>query len=403
MQKLICFRSAIAALLLLALSACGDTAGNMSREISGWFNTDNPPRGTPTRDAPTQQVETIPAPVAQQPLPATLPPRAAKVAVLLPLSGQNAALGKGFLDAAHMAVADLADLSFELVPKDVGTDAGRAAQSALAGGAQLLIGPVFSSSIPAVKEQARQAGVPVLSLSNDWNAAGAGVYIMGFNPAQQVRRALEHVAARGIRRIGILAPNNQYGDITERAAYSVSGIEVVFAGRYGTGARTIKQVVEQASGQRANIQGLLIAEGGQGLADIAKALTEHALSSRDVQMIGTGLWDDENVAAHNVLLGAVYAAPEPSARTSFAARYEKAYGKKPARLASLAYDAVALAAVLARQGQEFNTGNLTNPNGFAGLDGIFRLNLDGTAERGLAVLEVNQGGARVVEPAPRRF
>ena len=44
-----------------------------------------------------------------------------------------------------------------------------------------------------------------------------------------------------------------------------------------------------------------------------------------------------------------------------------------------------------------------DPNGFAGVNGIFRFNADGTSERGLAVLEVQPDGFHVVSPAPKTF
>ena len=44
-----------------------------------------------------------------------------------------------------------------------------------------------------------------------------------------------------------------------------------------------------------------------------------------------------------------------------------------------------------------------DPNGFAGVNGIFRFNADGTSERGLAVLEIEPDGFHVVSPAPRTF
>jgi branched-chain amino acid transport system substrate-binding protein len=46
---------------------------------------------------------------------------------------------------------------------------------------------------------------------------------------------------------------------------------------------------------------------------------------------------------------------------------------------------------------------LTNPSGFAGVDGIFRFRSDGTNQRGLAVLRVTSSGGQVVSPAPKSF
>ena len=88
--------------------------------------------------------------------------------------------------------------------------------------------------------------------------------------------------------------------------------------------------------------------------------------------------------------GGLYAAPDPSGFRAFAGRYRTKYGAEPVRTATLAYDAVALVAALARtQGpQRFSPDVLTSPSGFAGIDGLFRFRPDGTNERGLAVMRV---------------
>ena len=75
------------------------------------------------------------------------------------------------------------------------------------------------------------------------------------------------------------------------------------------------------------------------------------------------------------------------------------------RTATLAYDAVALIAALVKtQGPaRFSSEVLTNPSGFAGIDGLFRFRPDGTNERGLAVLRVTPSGPQVIAPPPHAF
>ena len=46
-----------------------------------------------------------------------------------------------------------------------------------------------------------------------------------------------------------------------------------------------------------------------------------------------------------------------------------------------------------RRAAAFHRPVLTNPSGFAGIDGVFRFKPDGTNERGLAVMRVAAGGA----------
>ena len=90
---------------------------------------------------------------------------------------------------------------------------------------------------------------------------------------------------------------------------------------------------------------------------------------------------------------------------AFAGRYRTRFGGEPVRTATLAYDAVALVAALARaQGtQRYAPDVLTNPSGFAGIDGLFRFRPDGTNERGLAVMRVGTGGGVAVAGSPKSF
>jgi len=53
--------------------------------------------------------------------------------------------------------------------------------------------------------------------------------------------------------------------------------------------------------------------------------------------------------------------------------------------------------------QRFAAETLTNPSGFAGIDGLFRFRADGTNERGLAVMKVTQGGGTPVAGSPKSF
>ena len=152
---------------------------------------------------------------------------------------------------------------------------------------------------------------------------------------------------------------------------------------------------------------MLLPDEGTRLKSIASLITYYGLDPGPVRLLGTMLWDDPRLSDEPSLQGGWYPAPPSAAHAEFEARYVKAFGPLPGHVgifASTAYDATALAAQLARQGQgDYPPQALTNPNGFAGIDGIFRLLPDGTSERGLAVYEIAQGGNKQVNPAPTSF
>jgi len=98
----------------------------------------------------------------------------------------------------------------------------------------------------------------------------------------------------------------------------------------------------------------------------------------------------------------LFAALAPETMRAFDSRYQNAFGSRPQQLAGLAYDATALVVIVARDlgDREFSAANLTNPEGFSGATGLFRLRPDGLAEHGLAILEVDGEATRTIDPAP---
>jgi len=152
---------------------------------------------------------------------------------------------------------------------------------------------------------------------------------------------------------------------------------------------------------------LLVALGGDQLVSIAPAIGEYA-QAHPVQLLGTGLWaDDMTVAQTPALAGGWYAAPVPGNFNDFAARFQRTFNYRPPRIATLAYDSVALAASVSRGAaanqNPFNRDILLQPNGFIGIDGGFRFLPTGLSERNLAVLAVDPNGPTVVDPAPPTF
>jgi hypothetical protein len=155
----------------------------------------------------------------------------------------------------------------------------------------------------------------------------------------------------------------------------------------------------------AQADALLLADDGESVVATADALTAAGANLRNIQMLGTGLWDNPRVAASASLQGGLYAAPDPAGFRAFAGRYRTRYGAEPVRTATLAYDSVALVAALAKTqgGQRYSSEILTNPSGFAGIDGLFRFRADGSNERGLAVMRVASTGSVAVAGSPKSF
>jgi branched-chain amino acid transport system substrate-binding protein len=396
-------------------------------------------RGTGSEGMP---VETGP----QAPLP---PARSYRIGLLLPLSGSFASVGRALRNSAQLALFDAANRRFEIVFEDTqGTPEGAmaAAQSALGDGVSLIVGPLLSPEVAAIMPLVRAANVPIIAFTNDRGVAGNGVFTMGLLPGDQVRRVVTYARSRGLTRFAVLAPDNPYGNTVveamQQAVTSVGG-ELAQVKTYDPNTADFNPVVKEIAdydrrrgsliAQRRELeakgatdevarlalrrletlqtigelpyQALIVADSGKRLQEIAALLPFFDVDPAKVKMLGTQLWDVPGLGAEPALVGGWFAAPPPDNHAAFEAKYRAAFGETPPRIASLAYDATALAALLARSESSapFDVRNLTSPNGFMGHDGIFRLTPSGVVERGLAVMEVQTRGFRVISPAPEAF
>jgi branched-chain amino acid transport system substrate-binding protein len=359
------------------------------------------PRSRAPRPLPTQPLE-----VVEEAPESLLPPGETmnRVAVLVPLTGSNGALGRSILNAANLALLDTGGGRIRITAYDTATGAAPAAEQALAEGSGLILGPLLAEDVRAVAPLARRARVPVIAFSNDSGVAGDGVYLMGITPAQSIARVVDYAHSRGMNGFGALVPTSIYGE--RASAAMVAGVEG--AGGRLVGMQSFTPGAISAAAGRLNDMGrmdaVLVADGSRAALQAVPILRQ---SSPQPRLLATELWATEsNIGASAGLRGAWFAAPSDGLYGQFRSRYRARYNVNPYRLATLGYDGVLLAVRVAADwplGRPFPERALRNADGFTGVDGAFRFGRDGLADRALEVREVTAAGTNVVSPAPRGF
>jgi len=358
-----------------------------------------------------------PQPAAQAPQPsaATLGTGEVKAGLILPLSatGNAGVAGQAMRNAAEMALAEFNSPNLQLLVKDDGGNpevARQDADQAINEGAQIILGPLFAQSVSTAGQVARARNIPVIAFSTDANVASRGIYLLSFLPETDVGRIVQYASSTGKRSYAALIPDNPYGTVVEAAFkqdVARRGGRVIALERYPHDKAAMAAPVKNIAQAASRADALFIPDGGDAAPDVAAMLVADGVNTKKLQLLGTGLWgDDPRISSSPALDGGWYAAPDATGYREFATRYRARYKQDPVRTATLAYDAVALIAALVKtqQGpQRFSPEVLTNPSGYAGVDGLFRFRADGTNERGLAVLRVTPQGAQVVSPAPKSF
>ena len=338
------------------------------------------------------------------------------VALLVPNSAEaTAPIAASLENAARLAVADLDRIKIDLRVYDTAGNAdiaARQAQRAVKEGAKIIVGPLYGGAANAAGLAVADKNVNVLSFSNNSAIAGGNVFVLGKTFDNTAKRIVEFAAAQGKMRAMIVHPNNVEGSFgrlaLERAAMDTS-LEIVATQSFEFSQDGVVNAVPliRAAVEIEEVDLIFLTSTTAGaLGLLVQILPEAGVEPDLVQFAGLARWD---VPAQNLALpgvqGGWFALPDYRKAERFSARYKEAYGTQPHQLAGLAYDGIAAIGALLQAGQSdsFGRSALTQSAGFEGIDGIFRLNSDGTNERGLAVAKVFNKRVVILDPAPSDF
>jgi len=345
------------------------------------------------------------------------------VALMVPMSSGNSVtdqLAQNMVNAANMAVRDVSGANIDLRVYETGGNAEMAtaaANRAVTDGAQIMVGPLYSASTAAIAPIAAQAGINVLSFSNTTSVAGGNVYIMGTTFDNIANRLVRQSVSEGKTNMAIVyqaGVSGESGKGSIERAIARNGGNLTTAISYPL---NLTEMGEAASGiadtlRASNSNAVFFTDSPlRGLGFITASLaSNHFRTKRDAQFMGLSRWDSSNeVLVTPSLQGGWFAVPDPGLTLQFETRYQLAYGEEAHQLSGLAYDGIAAvgamisAARASGDTNAFSPERLTDPAGFAGVTGIFRFKADGTNERGLAIMKVENGVATMISPAPRSF
>ncbi|WP_424927403.1 penicillin-binding protein activator [Amaricoccus tamworthensis] len=380
-------RSIAVAAAMGVLSACAPTPGQQSSGFGGDFD-------------PNQPV---------------------KVALLVPSESGDPGrelIARSLINAANLAVSDLrnADIDLTVYPT-YGTSGGgsAAASQAVAEGAKIIVGPLFSTATSGAEPVAAGAGLKLLSMSNNIEVASNNVYILGNTFANTADSLVAYAMSRGLRNFGVVYPEGLEGETARNAASSAiqrRGATLVASEPYSLSVEGINSSAPSiASSLNSNGANAVILTDGPtgGLGYIGDALRDNGVDHAQVQYLGMQRWD---VSAETLALpsmqGGAFAAPDPGLLGAFQARYTSTFGESPHEVAGLAYDGIAAVGALISEARSsgvaaFSDAAITQPSGFAGVGGAFRFLPDGTSQRNLAIYEVQGAQAVVVQRAAGGF
>ena len=338
------------------------------------------------------------------------------VALLLPLLG-NAALsqlGTALANASKLAIGFIEanpnigeNITISLRDTaDSAAGATLAANAAVAEGAKLILGPVTAEQVSAAGQVARAANIPLIGFANNASVAGPGVYVLNVLPETEMKRAVRYLRDQGRRGPAGIFPATPYGEALAMAFRQ----QAIAAGFNPSAVYTFsnsseaQQIVDQAKPliERGAIDALVMPDRASA-AIFANLLAQAGTTAETVQLVGSADWaNDPTLLGNPALAGAIFPAVDEAGLNAIRADYAARFGGDPPQMATIAYTATILANVntLSLATPPFEASLLTNPAGFAGRDGLFRLHANGRSDYALVIKQIAAGGAtRTVDGA----
>lgn len=339
-----------------------------------------------------------------------------RVAMLLPTGssqGGDALVARSLENAARMAASEFGSVSVEITVYDtagVAAQAAEVARQAVRDGADVIVGPLRSDAAAAVGVAVANSNIAVLSFSNNTEIAGGNVFVLGYTFENTANRIVSYAARQGEGNIVVVHAANLAGEVARDAVSRAairSGARISATISYEfsqSGVINVIPEVVDAVRQSGGGSLLLTSDSAGALPFFAQLLPENGLDPSRVQVLGLTRWDTPPQTMEFAgLQGGWFAVPDPSATADFQGRYTGIYGQAPHPIAALGYDAIRAVGETASASGRLGTTELTQGAGFQGGTGAFRLLLDGTNERALAIAQVIDSQAAIIDPAPRRL
>ncbi len=359
-----------------------------------------------------------------------------KIGVMLPLSGEHSEIGNLILNAIEMAIFQTEQNKLELHIKDTKAKPDRAKKvlsELIDEGVKVVIGPLFSKSLAALRNEVANNNISIFALTNNINLKNKGVWIFGVDPQAQTEKVLRHALEKGSKNIAALLPQNAYGlllfdTITSFAEKNLMKIEKIefynfslesqrkTAQKISEGFENYKLYLDKIKEQENQeeegndilfmekpFDSVFIAATGQNLTVLSSQLQYNNVDPKIVQYLGISSWEDSSILSEPALEGGVFVTTSEMYQKKIKIIYKNSFNKEMPKIAMIAYDIVALLGALDNLGSNFNIYDLVNDEGYIGLRGLFRLKKNGLVERAFQLKKIKNKKFTILKKANSQF
>ena len=330
-----------------------------------------------------------------------------KIGLLVPLSGDNAEIGKQIIKATRLALKDINSDRIEIFPKDSQSDPNKTLKSAnelKQLGINLVLGPVFYKNLIYLNEVKE---ITFLSLTNKTLDLPKNVISTGINSTSQLNTIKKFIDKNDIDRTIFLTPNSNY-DLEIKKGIKESKIKNLKQYFYDTEPTKLTKQIEKITNYEirkqnlideitrlensddpnkekkiknlekkytignVNFNSVIIADFDESLKSVITSLLYTDVSPKDKYIITFNQWFDESLLIETASQPIYYPSINRENLKNFEKKFFKQFNENPNHLSLLSYDLVGLVYYLSLKNNIFDINKTFKAkNSFKGKIGIF--------------------------------
>ena len=330
-----------------------------------------------------------------------------KIGLLVPLTGDNANIGKQIIKATRLALKDINSDKIEIFPKDTQSDPNKTLRSAIELsqlGIKLVIGPVFYENLSYLEEVEE---ITFLSFTNKTLDLPKNVISSGINSTSQLNTIKKFIKQNEINNTIFLIPNLNY-DLEIKQGIKKSKIKTFKKYYYDIEPTKLTKQIEKITNYEVRKQNLIdeitrlensedpnkekkikrlekrytigsvkfdsvvIADFDESLKSVITSLLYADISPKNKYFITFNQWFDESLLKETSSQPIYYPSVNKKNLDKFRIKFYEKFNQNPNHLSLLSYDLVGLIYYLSLKNKiteinkSFNAKNL-----FKGKIGIF--------------------------------
>ena len=333
-----------------------------------------------------------------------------RIGLLVPLSGPFSYLGDTISGGSELAFFKMQNPNVELLYFDTagGDKIIDAFNRAVSNDVDVIIGPLFSDSVSAIKPFLKTSDIPILSFSNNIDVAEPGIWVLGYLPEQQIAQLVDFAVARGKQNFGIVSSSSELGNKITRATKNQLT-------KYDLSPRTVVTINDIASMEQNELLNqikifaqyidsdkdpltlpppafdtVVIAGDTNFILQVAPILSYYDLGPDRALFIGIDKWNRPKMLNEPSLQNALLTLPTRPADDKFNKVWKSEFKIEANDLAKISFDATALVIATAAINSEASLSErLVSQPGFIGFSGQFKMSKSGLTERVFEIMEIS--------------